>query len=153
MPSNIGFFTAVEYGPEAKDYTQSILEKVDNYFYLGGKKACIVQEKTKNGQEKALLSDTTSSLSLVASFVKVLSYFTVVIPLGMLLAKTILRSTHTFRVIDPKKILEKGVNISEDTISKIQGLLPKILSNQQDDNIEWLSSGNNFVFKLKDNPH
>jgi Family of unknown function (DUF648) len=150
MPNNIGFFTAVKYAQENKTFRESVLEKVDNYFYLGGKKAHVIQGKTKNGQEKALLAETNSSL--LARFGKILSYFTIILPLAMLITKAILRANHTFRLIDPKKKLEKGINISEDTISRIQGLMPKILSGKDDDEIEWLSTGNNLVFKLQANP-
>lgn len=146
MPNNIGFFTAVKYSQENKTFRESVLEKVDNYFYLGGKKAHVIQGKTKNGQEKALLAETNSFL--LARFGKVLSYF---LPVAMLITKAILPATHTFRLIDPKKKLEKGINISEDTVSKIQNLIPTILKGQKDDGIEWVSTGNNFVFKLKEN--
>lgn len=150
MSNNISFFTAVKYEQENKTFTESILEKVDNYFYLGGKKAHVIQGKTKNGQGKALLDETNSSL--LARFGKVLSYFTIILPLAMLITKAILRANHTFRLVDPKKYLEKGINIPEDCISKIQGLVPNILSSKNDDEIEWLSKGNNLVFKLKTNP-
>ncbi len=149
MTNSVGFFTAVNYMQENKTFRESVLEKVDNYFYLGGKKARVLG-KTKNGLEKAILAETNSSL--LARFGKILSYFTIIPPLAMLITKAILRATHTFQLIDPKKKLEKGINISEDIISKIQSLVPKILKGQKDDKIEWLSTGNNFVFKLKENP-
>jgi hypothetical protein len=150
MPNNIGFFTAVKYELEVKSFNQSLLEKVDNYFYLGGKKAHVIQGKTKSGQEKILLAETNSSL--LARIGKVVSYLTIILPLVFLIAKTILRATHTFRLIDPKKKLEKGINITEAIISKIHSLKSKILSGKNEDEIEWLSTGNNFVFKLKENP-
>ena len=62
MTNNVGFFTAVKYAQENKTFKESVLEKVDNYFYLGGKKAHVIQGKTKNGQEKVLLAETNSSL-------------------------------------------------------------------------------------------
>jgi hypothetical protein len=150
MPDNITFFTAVQYGQEAKTFRQSLLEKIDNYFYLGGKKAHVIPGRTKSGHEKIVLAETNSSL--LARIGKVLSYFTVILPLAMLITKAVLRKTHTFRVIDPKKKLEKGIDISEETISKIEKLIPSILSRKRDEGIEWLSIGNNLVFKLKSNP-
>lgn len=150
MPNNVGFFTAIEYGQKAKTRTQSILEKVDNYFYFSGKKAQVIQGKTKNGTVRTILLRGNSSL--LARVGKVASYFTIVIPLLMLIAKAILRSTHHFRLINPKKKLEKGINISEHTISKIQHLMPKILFRKDDNEIEWLSTSNNLVFKLRESP-
>jgi len=149
MPK-LNFFTPVTYTAPSKSIGSSLLEKVDNYFYLGGKKAHVIQGLTKSGQEKVILSETKSSLLARAG--KVLSYFTIVIPLLMLIAKAILRSTHSFKLIDPKQKLEKGVNVSEDTAAKIQGLMPKILGGQKDDELEWLSTGNNLVFKLAQHP-
>lgn len=149
MPK-LNFFTSVTYGVSSKSLGSFLLENVDNYFYLGGKKAHVIQGRTKSGQEKVILSETKSSL--LARVGKVLSYFTIVIPLIMLIAKSILRSTNSFKLIDPKQKLEKGVNISEDTVVKIQGLMPKILKGGKDDELEWLSTGNNLVFKLTQHP-
>lgn len=70
----------------------------------------------------------------------------------MLIAKALFHSTHNFKFIDPKQKLEKGMIISEDTAIKIQGLMPKILGEQKDDELEWLSTGNNLVFKLAQHP-
>lgn len=113
MTNNVTFFTAVKYEKENKTFGESVLEKVDNYFYLGGKKAHVIQGKTKDGREEARLADTNSSL--LARFGKGLSYFTIILPVAMLITKVILRATHTFRLIDPKKGSEKGINNSEDT--------------------------------------
>lgn len=149
MPK-LNFFTSVTYTAPSKSIGSSILEKVDNYFYLGGKKAHVIQGRTKNGQEKVILFETKSSL--LARVGKVLSYFTIVTPLLMLIAKAVLRSTHSFKLIDPKQKLEKGMNVSDETVAKIQGLMPKILREQEDDKLEWLSNGNNLVFKLAQHP-
>ncbi len=147
MPTNVGFFTAIKYKQETKSCIQSALEIVDNYFYLGGKKAYVIQERTK----KAVLCE--SKVSFLANFGKILSYFTIILPLAMLTTKTILRSTHTFRLIDPKKKLEKGININEDTIAKLQGLMSEIQLRKDHDEITWLARGNNLVFKLVDSPN
>ncbi len=147
----IDFYTAVSYKNSSNSLQSLLIDKVDDYFYLGGKKAYVIQGRTKKGQEKAILSDAkTSTLSKVA---KVFSYFTVVIPLFMLIIKAVLRSKHNFKVIDPKQKLEKGLNVSEETAAKIQALLPNILNQNKDAEIEWLSNANNLVFKLKQNPN
>lgn len=145
---NLNFFTAVTYQTPPKSIAAYLLQKVDDYFYLGGKKAYVIQGRTKTGQEKVILSEATSSL--LAKVAKVLSFFTLVIPMILLMAKAALRSQHSFKLIDPKKKLEKGMNVSEDTIAKIKRLMPKIFGVQQDKEIEWLSTGNNLVFKLAD---
>lgn len=148
MPK-LNFFTPVTYTASSKSIGSSLLEKVDSYFYLRGKKAHVIQGRTKNGQEKVILSESRSSL--LARVGKVLSYFTIVIPLLMLIAKGVLRSTHSFKLIDPKQKLEKGMNISEEIAVKIQALMPKILKIESDDRIEYLKGSK--VFRLKEHPN
>lgn len=148
--SKLNFFTPVTYTIPSKSIRFSLLEKVDNYFYLGGKKAHHIQGLTKSGQERVILFEDKSSF--LATVGKVFSYLTIVIPLLMLIAKAILRSSHNFKLIDPKQKLEKGVNVSEDTAAKIQSLIPKILTREKDEELQWLSTGNNLVFKLAQQP-
>ncbi|MFN4174094.1 MAG: DUF648 domain-containing protein [Parachlamydiaceae bacterium] len=151
MSARIGFFTAVEYEKGPKSFSTRLLETVDDYFYLGGKKAFVIQGKSKKGHEKALLSDAHSSL--LARIAKVLSYFTLVLPVSLLALKAVLRSKHSFRQIDPKKWLEKGISIKPETIAKIQSLMPKIVAKQDDQEIIWLSKYNFLVFKLTEDPN
>ena len=145
---SVGFFTAIKYEQD-KSFSQFLIENVDNYFYLGGKKAVVLQGKGRDGKESALLSDAHSSL--LSKIAKIASYFTIVLPLGMLITKAVLRSVHKFCLIDPRKELEKGMHIPESTIQKIQGLMQKIHLGQEDNEFVWLSKGHNFVFRLKDN--
>lgn len=148
--SKLSFFTPIDYRSSPKSINSNLLEKVDNYFYLGGKKAHVIQGRTKTKHEKVMLSEScTSALAKVG---KILSYFTIVIPLIMLIAKTILRSQHSYKIINPKQQLEKGINISEATIAKIQQLIPKIIKREDDTAIEWLAKGNNLVFRIKETP-
>ncbi|WP_068469672.1 DUF648 domain-containing protein [Candidatus Protochlamydia phocaeensis] len=151
----INFFTAIKYEESDRSFSHSLLEIVDNYFYLGGKKAHVIQSKTKDGKQKAVLADTDSSI--LARVAKVVSYFTVVIPTFLLVAKLILRSTHSFKIIDPKLKLEKGMNIPADTIVKLQRLMAQIEERgdeiEDKDTLVWLSRGNNLIFKLVDAPN
>jgi hypothetical protein len=147
----LSFFTPLVYITPSKTAELSLLEKADNYFYLGGKKAYVIQGRTKNGQEKVVLSESRSSL--LTRIGKVLSYFSLLVPFIMLIIKATLRSKHSFKIIDPKQKLEKGMDISASTAAKIQKLIPKIILGQDDEAIEWLAKGNNFVFKLKESPN
>jgi len=149
--TKLNFFTAITYQTPPKATASFLLEKVDNYFYLGGKKAHVIQGGTKSGHEEVILSETKSSL--LARVGKVLSYFTVIIPIVMLIAKVALRSRHSFKVIDPKQKLQNGMNISEVTAAKIQQLIPKVLRRENDEDIEWLAKGNNLVFRVKEMPN
>jgi len=143
--SEINFFTAVSYNSGS-----TLVEKVDDYFNLGGKKAIVIEGRTSNGQEKVILSPSESSL--LARIAKLLSYFTIVMPLFMLVAKAILRSQHNFKVIDIRKELEEGITISSETTRKIQELMPKILQGKEDDQIQWSMTKRTRVFKLAQHP-
>lgn len=152
---NLSFFTAVTYIDPPESIVSSLLERVDDYFCHGGRKAYIIQGLTDSDGEQVVVAD--SSFSWLATVGKVLSYFTIVIPFFALIAKGVLRSMHSFKVIDPKLQLEQGVNVSEAIAAKIQELMPRILKGQTEDEeedgeIEWLSTGNNFVFKLAEHP-
>lgn len=69
----------------------------------------------------------------------------------MLIAKAVLRSTHSFKLIDPKQKLEKGVNISEETVVKIKSLIPKILRQEKDASIDYIKGSK--IFRLKEHPN
>lgn len=98
--SKINFFTAVKYENRAQDCHQSFVEKVDDYFFLCGKKGLVLQGATKNGKEVVLTQVRSSRLAQIA---KVITYFTIFIPFLLIIAKVILRLTHTFRLINPNE--------------------------------------------------
>jgi len=58
----------------------------------------------------------------------------------VLIAKAILRSTYRFETVDVKKQLEEGIDISPETIAKIQELMPKIRSREDDGEIRFYKS-------------
>lgn len=144
----VSFFTAVKYSNQNKTWAQAVLEGVDNYFYLGGKKAHVID--CYNTKEEVLLCETNSSM--LARAFKVASYVAVPFSLGMLILKLVLRSSHTFKVIDPRQKLEKGIKITQDIKKEIQALLPKIDAKEDDEAIEWISKETDIAFKLKSKP-
>jgi hypothetical protein len=149
---SLKFFTPIRYNLPHKTFCQSLLEKVDGFFYFGGRVATVTH--IKNNQEKAILNTPkTTFLSLLARVGKAAACLTIVTPLVMLIAKAILRSTHHFQLIDTRKKLEKGINIPESTIQKIQKLLPQISTRKDDPELIWFSRGNNLVFKLPEEPN
>src|SRR3990167_8084861 len=99
--TKVDFFTPVNFGNQPKSCTQSLLEGVDSYFYLGGKKAYVIPGQTQQGTEGAVLAKDSPAFLITA--LKIISYCTVVLPLVMLIAKTILRSIHSFHIIDIKQ--------------------------------------------------
>jgi hypothetical protein len=184
--AKIGFFTAVNFGGHPKSCTQSLLEIVDGYFYLGGKKAYVISGYTQQASEETTLRDDSSTHLVTA--IKIISYATLILPAIMLIAKIVLRSIHTFHTNHSgaqrevncdfsasdagspikdgsvqKKIslqpyeqvqqrLEKGIDISQDTIQRIGTLMPTILSRKNDAEITRHASGGNLVFSLVSTP-
>lgn len=146
---SINFLTPLAYRND-KNFKARSIERVDNYFHLGGKKAYVIGQ-SKDGREKVVFNK--SRASILGSAVKVLSYATVVIPLIMLTTKAILRAQLHFKVIDPKAKLEKGIHISDEQIGKIDALMEIISKGKDHEDIEWLQKGQqNLVFRLKDDP-
>jgi hypothetical protein len=142
--AKLHFFTAISYPVSSKP--TSSLQIVDDYFYLGGRKAYVI-----NPQKEVVLAKARSSLCVSA--IKVFSYCTILIPLIMLIAKAALRSQHRFTITDPQHKLEEGMTISEGTIAKIQQLIPQIIKqDDKDPDIEWVGTGRNLVFRLKECP-
>lgn len=148
----VGFFTPIDYGSKVKTHAEKATENVDSYFHVFGKKAYVVSDLKAGKRVVVLKKAPNSALTILKTTAAVLSFFTVVIPLMMLAVKTILRAKHSYKLIDPKAELEKGIDVPQTTIGKIQSLLPQILNANKDPEIEWLSTGNNLVFKLKDSP-
>jgi len=148
--AKVGFFTAVSFGNQTKSCTQSFLETVDSYFYLGGKKAYVIPGHTQSGAEGAVLSKDSPAFLITA--LKVVSYLTVALPIVMLIVKAVLRSIHTFHIVDVKQKVEEGIDIPQETIEKIQALMPKIQGRQDDAEIVRYTS-RNLVFSLRSVPN
>jgi hypothetical protein len=148
--AKVGFFTAVSFGNQPKSCTQSFLETVDSYFYLGGKKAYVIPGHTQSGAEGAVLSKDSPAFLITA--LKVVSYLTVALPIVMLIVKAVLRSIHTFHIVDVKQKVEEGIDIPQETIEKIQALMPKIQGRQDDAEIVRYTS-RNLVFSLRSVPN
>jgi hypothetical protein len=143
----LDFFTPISFANQAKSYTQSLLETADNYFYLGGKKAYVIPgDRTTTSQGVVVL---TESQRLLTTALKAASYVTLVLPAIMISIKFILRSTHSFHVMNVRQEIERGVDIKEETIEKINTLFPKLIAQQKDEGIQWHTKQ---VFSLVSDP-
>lgn len=108
----INFFTAVDYGTSPKTTFQFLLEKVDGYFYLGGRKARVISQK---GNSHGIVW-VNESPSILITRVKKASYFTVIIPVIMLIAKIILRSMqkfHELEIVNTSFLLENSYSVDK----------------------------------------
>lgn len=92
--SGISFFTPVKYNNQLTSCSKLATELVDDYFYLGGRIAVVLPGNEKNGSEEISFQNGQTSCFLTA--LKIVSYFTVVIPVIMLVAKALLRSVNRY---------------------------------------------------------
>ena len=100
----IDFFTPVHYGSRANNLEEKAIQYIDDYFHLGGPKAVVIG-KAEDGTEKVVLCPSKCSPKTILKTIGVaLSWFTVVIPLGMLIAKAALRSSHKYSISESSKI-------------------------------------------------
>lgn len=117
--NSIGFFTAVKYADQPNSSFQRALEMVDNYFYVSGKKWHVIQDGAI-GNKAAVLSGTNSSP--LARVIKVISYFTILLPIVMLAAKALLRvclrSTYNFKVINLEERLAENLDLERAEITR-----------------------------------
>ncbi len=102
--SSISFFTPVHFCGRPS-FSQKFLETVDNYFYLGGKRARVLQGKTWDNTLAVMIVDHPHAEGdLIATAVKIATYVTLILPLLMLALKAILRSSCHFEISkDPPK--------------------------------------------------
>lgn len=150
--SQISFFTPIIYGSQAKSTKEKALEKMDQFFDFCDKKAHVISGITQENAERVLLTSNPLTVQRFFKMVGItLSFFTLVIPLIFLVSKGILRSSHRYTVIDPKKELEGDLQIAPALIHKIQALIPSILKQGSTDQIEYLKHTK--VFKLKEEPN
>lgn len=152
--SSVGFFTALRF--ENKDLTcrQTLTQKVDSYFYFGGRHAKVLQGSTRDGKDVAFLAQgSTSKMVQVAIIV---SFFTVIIPLVLLLAKVLLRLTNRIQIA-PYFFKTPMVAESEILSPKLKSVIQNSLSlssdliknNLQNLNMSELEILNDF-FRLSD---
>ncbi|MBM3202088.1 MAG: hypothetical protein FJZ56_06750 [Chlamydiae bacterium] len=148
---NLNFFTPVSFGDQPKSCTQALLETVDSYFYLGGKKAYVIPGHIQQDIKGTVLTEDSAPFLITA--LKVLSYLTVILPMIMLIAKAILRSFDSFHIVNVQQVLEEGIDISQEITQKIQQLMPKILNRQNQDDPEIIRyTSSNLVFSLTSVP-
>lgn len=150
---DVSFFTAVSFNGQAKSLSEKCLQKVDDYFYLKGKKAQVIAGRVNGGKMGTVMSNSGCSQSCIQTALKVLSYFTIILPLIFLMAKAILRSLHKFEVIDVKQELAKEIDVKPEYIAAIERLMPKIQAGKDDPEIQWLKNDQTEVFRLTAAPH
>lgn len=102
--SSLDFSTAVCYQNGKSSCFEKTLQAFDDYFFLYGRKACVVPNKLVEGKQAVRLATflPRTAADWVLVVIKVISYLTGGIPLGMLIGKAVLRSVRKFSILPPK---------------------------------------------------
>lgn len=97
----ISFCTPIKYaGCQNVTFGQRMTERVDDYFYLSGRCAFVVQgQPHKNGSEEVVVQ--LGETPCWKTILKVISYATVILPLIMVMAKIILRNSYRYHECMP----------------------------------------------------
>ena len=103
---SVRFCTVVNYR-DPQTVSQKLLGFADSYLTLGCGRVEVILGFTKDGKE-AVIHDSRRSSCLVTAL-KIVSYFTLILPLLALITKIVLRCTHRFYPIDPKRVAEEEV--------------------------------------------
>jgi len=117
--TQVKFLTPISYGVQDKSFGKALLEDMDHYFYLGGKKAYVIPNRVANEKEVVVLGDSLEKPSCISSALKVASYFTIIIPLIVLLAKAILRHVYQFHLSTEKVETRKAVDTATSELIKL----------------------------------
>lgn len=93
--AEIRFLTPIEYGNHATSFHQKLIEKTDFYFYLGGRKVAeVIPGNIEKNSQGVILKDERAIWWKTA--LKVASYFTIILPVLILLTKLVMRKKYHF---------------------------------------------------------
>ena len=121
------FFTPISYRETSPSASEHFLEIIDDYFYLGGKRAVVIPDQT-TGHARGVFFEEGKS-SLINTAFKIASYGTLILPAIALLAKLILRSTHTFYVVELKEETTSDFSSQQEVKKAVDpDILPGALS-------------------------
>lgn len=105
--NSVSFFTPVVYEKIDKSYAEFFLEKVDDYFYLGGKKAEVFLSDPQERNTGLTVHLIEKRSALWATTLKIASYFTIILPLICLAIKAGFRHNRHFEVFTKDQVLQK----------------------------------------------
>lgn len=129
MQANVNFWTPVYYKNainQKKTVSQRFFETAENYFYLNGRRACIISSQANSKYQEVEFNDEgwnwkESTKKVFLTALKVASYLFIIPPILLLVGKYIYRQQHHFYTFDTVADLEQGINISlevEDQLRK-----------------------------------
>lgn len=116
MSTRIGFFTPVSYaGVGPKTNRQRLFEAVDTYFYLGKRKAYVIDKQAFDG--KTLVDERKEQIPTARVAMKIASYVLLFpFALGVLAAKVAIRLAHSYHVVKPEELLAQAEKLRESNV-------------------------------------
>jgi hypothetical protein len=94
LDPTVSFWDPINYRGYAQTHDHMALERIDDYFYLGGRVAVVYDEPLD--PESTPVHIQLHRPDFLLTVIKVISYATVIIPIIMLIAKCILRAKYDF---------------------------------------------------------
>lgn len=113
MSQNISFFTPIVYGYQEKTLKEFAVEKADQYFSLGGRQAHVITGQVNASGEKGFVFVTGNS-SLFVTALKIISYFSIVIPALMFVIKAVFKDGRPFYEMKQESVLAILKNRNEN---------------------------------------
>lgn len=116
MSTRIGFFTPISYsGVGPKTHRQRLFEAVDSYFYLGKRKAYVIDKQAFDGN--ILVDERKEQVPAARLAMKVASYVLLFpLALGMLGLKLAIRLAHSYHVVKPEELLAQIDRLRESNV-------------------------------------
>ncbi len=96
--TTISFSTPVTYGSNCDSVRKCLIEKIDDYFFLGGRKVEVIPGNNR-GKSEGVSYTSEKSISLAERAIKIASYCTLIIPTFFFFAKVALRSLNAYHLI------------------------------------------------------
>lgn len=155
----VSFFTPIQYGNQPISLPQKLMEFVDAYFHLRGRVALVVSGKTIDGSQGVQLQPEQAfgmhsvlkvmsytacffNLLIITQFPTITAYRSVVLlqmilnslPIFMLIAKVIVRSTYRFHYEYPIDLIPEQVKAILDNLLGSPGSVDRLPVYQGDPN-------------------
>lgn len=122
--NKLNFQTAISYGEHKQGIVDHLVEAFDDYFYFKGKKACVISNDRLHAHLQEMPQSSMPRIAL--KVIQFISYFTLVIPLSMLLGKIILRSIRKIELIDIRVANRNFLFLAKRTERSQEGCCGKI---------------------------
>ncbi|MBN2478953.1 MAG: metallophosphoesterase [Parachlamydiales bacterium] len=150
----VSFFTPVAFSQD-EGFKENILQKVDGYFALSDIRAVVVKKDDLNNRCEVIIANPSQNKNfskMISNILKIISYMTVIIPLLMLFAKAVLRSSYEFYDLDKKENpKEKDIYFFGDIHGELDGFLQNLKhANIIDSKGNWNPKAKSTVVQMGD---